>query len=160
MHAYTSKLPVKEQQAIERHTGGQRKQKASQNEDCFCDNKNLLDGGEKNMKKFTKRMVAVAASAVITVVAAGMAFGANYTRKCPVCGGDIEISYGTLKMWTERQTCIHGYADRGVMDTVNYRQPVYRHDCVDCDWYEDYIMGGKEEMSRICGVCRGADENE
>jgi hypothetical protein len=110
--------------------------------------------GEENMKKFTKKVVVVAISAVITVASAGMAFGNNYARRsCPECGGAVETSRGTLTWWTEREPCDHGY--EGVMDTVDYRIPVFRSDCVDvdCKWYEDFIEP-IEEMSRMCDRIR------
>ena len=108
------------------------------------------------MRKFAKKVVVVAVSAVIAVASAGMAFGNNYARKnCPKCEGRLETSYGTLQMWSEVVPCDHGYADQGVKDTVYYRHPVFRYDCPNCGYFEDYpMMDVTEEMSRICGRTR------
>jgi hypothetical protein len=114
------------------------------------------------MKKFTKKVVAVIVSAVITVASAGMALGIDiyYYSKCPNCGKGVTVTEGR-RNFTFKESCKHGYAERGVKDDVNYRARVIKQECVDqkyCGWYFDTTYD-YEEMSRMCGLIRRMYEN-
>lgn len=110
------------------------------------------------MKKFTKRVVAVVVSAVITVASAGMAFGNNiyYYSKCPNCGNGVTVTEGT-QIWSQDLPCKHGYD--GVEYIVNFRAHLTKQECAaKCGWRFDTITN-IEEMSRICHRIRRVDIN-